>query len=98
MDAERALSGCSETQPVILLVHQPNGASKILRSTNKRIDLILSGMYRKKGKKISFVTIFSVYFRSHLSFVKFGCNIAQLAIDICDIRLRRFWQNFRQQS
>lgn len=43
MDAERALGGCSETQPVILLVHQPNGASKILRSTNKRIDLILSG-------------------------------------------------------
>ncbi|KAL3998905.1 Calcineurin-like phosphoesterase family protein [Acanthocheilonema viteae] len=43
MDAERALSSCSETQPVILLVHQPNGASKILRSTKKRIDLILSG-------------------------------------------------------
>uniref|UniRef100_A0A8R1TNN6 Calcineurin-like phosphoesterase domain-containing protein n=1 Tax=Onchocerca volvulus TaxID=6282 RepID=A0A8R1TNN6_ONCVO len=43
MDAERALSGCSETQPVILLVHQPNAASKILRSTKKRIDLILSG-------------------------------------------------------
>ncbi|VDP15883.1 unnamed protein product, partial [Onchocerca flexuosa] len=43
MDAERALSGCSETQPVILLVHQPNAASKILHSTKKRIDLILSG-------------------------------------------------------
>uniref|UniRef100_A0A915Q1W9 Calcineurin-like phosphoesterase domain-containing protein n=1 Tax=Setaria digitata TaxID=48799 RepID=A0A915Q1W9_9BILA len=43
MDAERALDGCGETQPVILLVHQPNGASKILRSTKKRIDLILSG-------------------------------------------------------
>ncbi|VIO97090.1 Uncharacterized protein BM_BM9767 [Brugia malayi] len=43
MDAESALSGCSETQPTILLVHQPNGASKILRNTKKRIDLILSG-------------------------------------------------------
>uniref|UniRef100_A0A1I7V787 Metallophos domain-containing protein n=1 Tax=Loa loa TaxID=7209 RepID=A0A1I7V787_LOALO len=43
MDAESALSGCSETEPVILLVHQPNGASKILRSIKKRIDLILSG-------------------------------------------------------
>ncbi|MCP9263475.1 Transmembrane protein with metallophosphoesterase domain [Dirofilaria immitis] len=42
-DAEHALNGCSQTQPVILLVHQPNGASKILRSTKKRIDLILSG-------------------------------------------------------
>ncbi|VBB29471.1 unnamed protein product [Acanthocheilonema viteae] len=43
MDAERALSSCSETQPAVLLVHQPNGASKILRSTKRRIDLILSG-------------------------------------------------------
>ncbi|CAG9537414.1 unnamed protein product [Cercopithifilaria johnstoni] len=43
MDAERALNDCSETQPVILLVHQPNGASKILRNTKKRIDLVLSG-------------------------------------------------------
>ncbi|VDK89329.1 unnamed protein product [Litomosoides sigmodontis] len=43
MDAKRALSGCNETQPVVLLVHQPNGASKILRATKKRIDLILSG-------------------------------------------------------
>lgn len=51
MDAELALSGCSETQPVILLVHQPNAASKILRSTKKRIDLILSGQYQKKGQE-----------------------------------------------
>ncbi|VDN01492.1 unnamed protein product [Thelazia callipaeda] len=43
MDAERALDGCSNAQPVILLVHQPNGASKIVRNTKKRIDLILSG-------------------------------------------------------
>uniref|UniRef100_A0A158Q8Q3 Metallophos domain-containing protein n=1 Tax=Elaeophora elaphi TaxID=1147741 RepID=A0A158Q8Q3_9BILA len=43
MDGERALSGCSEKQPVVLLAHQPNGASKILRNTKKRIDLILSG-------------------------------------------------------
>lgn len=45
MDGKRALSGCNETQPVVLLVHQPNGASKILRSTEKRIDLILSGLF-----------------------------------------------------
>lgn len=43
MDVERALDGCSDTQPVVLLVHQPNGAMKVVHSTKKRIDLILSG-------------------------------------------------------
>uniref|UniRef100_A0A915C5T4 Calcineurin-like phosphoesterase domain-containing protein n=1 Tax=Parascaris univalens TaxID=6257 RepID=A0A915C5T4_PARUN len=44
MDAARALQGCEVNAPAILLVHQPNGADKIIRSIgNQRIDLILAG-------------------------------------------------------
>lgn len=43
MDAEAALKGCPENSVVIMLVHQPNAAYQILRSVNRKIDLILSG-------------------------------------------------------
>uniref|UniRef100_A0A9J2P2F1 G-patch domain-containing protein n=1 Tax=Ascaris lumbricoides TaxID=6252 RepID=A0A9J2P2F1_ASCLU len=44
MDAAKALQGCGINAPTILLVHQPNGADKIIRSIdNERIDLILAG-------------------------------------------------------
>lgn len=43
MDAEKALAGCPNESTVVLLVHQPNAAGKILKSTKRKIDLILSG-------------------------------------------------------
>lgn len=44
MDAKQALDGCEPSAPTVLLVHQPNGARKIIRSmADTRIDLILSG-------------------------------------------------------
>jgi predicted MPP superfamily phosphohydrolase len=43
MDAEKALAGCPLNSTVILLAHQPNAASKIMKSTKSRIDLILAG-------------------------------------------------------
>ncbi|KAH7726745.1 Ser/Thr protein phosphatase [Aphelenchoides avenae] len=43
MDAEKALAGCPESATIVLLVHQPNAARKVIESTHKHIDLILSG-------------------------------------------------------
>ncbi|KHN84873.1 Putative metallophosphoesterase F40B5.2 [Toxocara canis] len=44
MDGAKALQGCEPNAPSVLLVHQPNGAERILRRIhNQRIDLILSG-------------------------------------------------------
>ncbi|VDK27502.1 unnamed protein product [Gongylonema pulchrum] len=56
MDAERALEGCDDAQPVVLLVHQPNGAKKIVQNTKKRIDLILSAPQNVAASFISTVT------------------------------------------
>ncbi|GFO43737.1 hypothetical protein PoB_007024200 [Plakobranchus ocellatus] len=41
-DVASAVNGCSESQPVILLTHQPRAAKRALDS-NHKIDLVLSG-------------------------------------------------------
>lgn len=46
MDAEKALNDCPDNTTTIMLVHQPNGAGKVLNDigiSKKRVDLILSG-------------------------------------------------------
>ncbi|KAK0425352.1 hypothetical protein QR680_009155 [Steinernema hermaphroditum] len=43
MDAVKALNGCPDGAVNILLVHQPNAATRIIARVKKHIDLILSG-------------------------------------------------------
>uniref|UniRef100_A0A914P769 Calcineurin-like phosphoesterase domain-containing protein n=1 Tax=Panagrolaimus davidi TaxID=227884 RepID=A0A914P769_9BILA len=46
MDPEKSLSTCPSNTSTIMLVHQPNGVAKVLKTLekiNKHVDLILSG-------------------------------------------------------
>lgn len=42
MDVEKALSGCSEEHPIVLLAHQPHAAKQALQQ-RPDINLVLSG-------------------------------------------------------
>lgn len=42
MDVEKALKGCSEERPIVLLAHQPHAAKQALQQ-RPDINLVLSG-------------------------------------------------------
>lgn len=44
MQPEKAYKNCPIDSIIILLVHQPNAAKKIIDSAKRPIDLILSGI------------------------------------------------------
>ncbi|XP_029464606.1 transmembrane protein with metallophosphoesterase domain isoform X2 [Rhinatrema bivittatum] len=64
MDLEKALNGCSQDHPIVLLAHQPLAAKWALQS-RPDIDLILSG--HTHGGQIFPLTIFAYLFNPFFS-------------------------------
>ncbi|MFH4980163.1 hypothetical protein AB6A40_006872 [Gnathostoma spinigerum] len=66
MDASKAINGCGTEKLIILLVHQPNGARRILETViAPRIDLILSG--HTHGGQLYVFSLFAYFTNAYLN-------------------------------
>uniref|UniRef100_A0A915DBQ5 Calcineurin-like phosphoesterase domain-containing protein n=1 Tax=Ditylenchus dipsaci TaxID=166011 RepID=A0A915DBQ5_9BILA len=77
MDAEKAIQNCPAKSYVVMMVHQPNAARKILDMSSRHINLILSG-HTHGGQFYIFWPIsylYHAFLHGHYKYGKLGTDI-----------------------